>query len=126
MVVSLLYVQLSYPYMTTVKIIALTTQTFVGKAMSLLSILFRFVTAFLQRGKHLSNFMAAVTVPSDFGAQENKVCHGFPLFPISLPLSDGTRYHYLHFLNVEFQASFFRSPLSSSSRASLVSLCFLP
>ena len=26
--------------------------------------------------------MAAVTVPSDFGAQENKVCHRFHCFPI--------------------------------------------
>ena len=28
------------------------------------------------------NFMAAVTVCSDFGAQENKVCHCFHCFPI--------------------------------------------
>ena len=27
------------------------------------------------------NFMAAVTVHSDFGAQENKVCHCFHFFP---------------------------------------------
>ena len=47
-------VQLSRPYMTTVKIIALTRQTFVGKVMSLLfSMLTRFVTAFLSRSKHL-------------------------------------------------------------------------
>ena len=31
--------------------------------------------------KHFFNFMAAVTVYSDFGAQENKICHCFPLFP---------------------------------------------
>ena len=31
------------------------------------------------------NFMAAVTICSDFGAQENKVCHGFNCFPIYLP-----------------------------------------
>ena len=71
--------------MTTVKTIALTTQIFVGKAMSLLLTLSRFVTAFLQRGKHLLNFMAAVTVPSDFGAQENKVFDCFHCFPIYLP-----------------------------------------
>ena len=28
------------------------------------------------------NFMAAVTIYSDFGVQENKVCHGFHCFPI--------------------------------------------
>ena len=27
------------------------------------------------------NFMAAVTVHSDFGAQENKTCHCFDFFP---------------------------------------------
>ena len=31
------------------------------------------------------NFMAAVTIYSDFGAQENKVCHCFCYFPIYLP-----------------------------------------
>ena len=47
-------VQLSHPYMTTGKTIALTTQTFVGKAMSLLfNMLSRFVIAFLPRSKHL-------------------------------------------------------------------------
>ena len=35
--------------------------------------------------------MAAVTICSDFGAQENKVCHCFHCFPIYLPWSDGTR-----------------------------------
>ena len=48
-------VQLSHPYTTTGKTIALTRQTFVGKAMSLLlNMLFRFVIAFLPRSKHLS------------------------------------------------------------------------
>ena len=47
-------VQLSHPYMTTGKTIALTRQTFVGKVMSLLfNMLFRFVIAFLSRSKHL-------------------------------------------------------------------------
>ena len=43
-------VQLSHPYMTTRKTIALTRRTFVGKVMSLLS---RLVIAFLPRSKHL-------------------------------------------------------------------------
>ena len=50
-------VQLSHPYMTTGKTIALTRRTFVGKAMSLLfNTLSRFVTAFLPRNKHLFKF----------------------------------------------------------------------
>ena len=47
-------VQLSHPYMTTGKIIALTRQTFVGKVMSLLSnMLSRLVITFLPRTKCL-------------------------------------------------------------------------
>ena len=41
----------------------------------------RFVIAFLPRIKSLLNFMAAVSVHSDFGAQENKVCHCFHFMP---------------------------------------------
>ena len=72
--------------MTTGKIIALTRQTFVGKVMSLLfNKLSRLVTTFLSRSKCL-NFIAAVTIYSDFGAQKIKsitvstvspsICHG--------------------------------------------------
>ena len=47
-------VQLSHPYMTTGKNIALTRWTFVGKVMSLLfNMLSRLVIAFLPRSKHL-------------------------------------------------------------------------
>ena len=47
-------VQLSHPYMTTGKIIALTRQTFVGKLMSLLlNMLSRLFITFLPRSKHL-------------------------------------------------------------------------
>ena len=47
-------VQLSHPYMTTRKNIALTMQIFVGKLMSLLfNIRSRFIIAFLPRSKHL-------------------------------------------------------------------------
>ena len=47
-------VQISYPYMTTGKTIALTRQTFIGKVMSLLfSTLYRFVTVILLRSKRL-------------------------------------------------------------------------
>ena len=65
-------VQLSNPYMTTEKTVALTRQTFVGKVMSLLlnmllkfvipflNVLSRFVIAFLPRSKESFNFMAAL------------------------------------------------------------------
>ena len=70
-------VQLSHPYMTAGKAIALTRQTFVSKVMSLLfNTLFRVFIAFLARSKCL-NFMASVSICSDFGAQESKVCHCF-------------------------------------------------
>ena len=47
-------VQLSHPYMTTGKTIALTRWTFVGKGMSLLlNVLSRLVITFLPRSKHL-------------------------------------------------------------------------
>ena len=60
-------VQLSHPHMTTGKTIALTRRTFVGKVMSLLlNMLSRLVITFLPRSKRL-NFMAAVTICSDFG-----------------------------------------------------------
>jgi len=41
--------------------------------------------------------MAAVTICTDFGAQENKICHSFHFFPMYLPWSDGTRYYFLFF-----------------------------
>ena len=55
-------VQLSHPYMTTGKTMAVTRWTFVGKVMSLLfNMLSKLVITFLPRGKCL-NFMAAVTI----------------------------------------------------------------
>ena len=78
-------VQLSHPYMTTGKTIALTIQTFVGKVMSLLfNMLSRLVIAFLPRSKCL-NFMTSITICSDFGVPQNKVSHCFHHFPIYLP-----------------------------------------
>ena len=69
-------VQLSHSYMTTGKTIALTRWTFVGKVMSLIfNMLSRLVITFLPRSKASSNFMATITICSDFGAQNNKVCH---------------------------------------------------
>ena len=71
---------LSHPYMTPGKTLALTRQTFVGKVMSLLlNRLSRLVITFLPRSKRFI-FMAAITVCSDFLAQENKICHCFHSF----------------------------------------------
>ena len=93
-------VQFSHLYMTTGKTIALTMQTFVGKVMSLLfNTLSRFVIAFLPRSKCL-NFMAAVTIHSDSGTQENKICHCFLSFPIYLPWSE---YHHFNTRKVGFR-----------------------
>ena len=67
-------VQLSYPYMTTGKTIALTRQTFLGKVMSLIfNMLYRLVIAFLPRSKHLliswlKSPSAVIKNPMDRGA----------------------------------------------------------
>ena len=101
-----LTVQLSHPYMTTGKTIALTRWTFVGKVTSLLfNMLSRLLIALLLR----SNFMAAVTICSDFGASENKASHCFYCFSIYLPWSDRTVCHDLSFLNVDFLSQLFHS-----------------
>ena len=84
-------VQLSHPYITTGKTIDLTRWTFVGKVMSLLfNMLSRFGHNFSSKEQASFNFMAAVTICSDFGAQENKICHCFHCFPVYLPWSDGS------------------------------------
>ena len=61
----------------------------------------RFVIIFLPRSKHLL-IHDAVTIRSDFGAQENKVCQCFHCFPFYLPWSDETRCNDLSFLNAVF------------------------
>ena len=76
-------VQPSYPYRTTGNTIALTRQTFVGKVMSLLfNMLSRLVITFLPRSYFQAsfNFMAAITICSDFGTPQNKVSHCFPIY----------------------------------------------
>ena len=74
-------VQLSHPYITTGKTIALTRQTFVGKAMSLLFNILSYVGHSFSSKEQVSfNFMAAVTICSDFGAPKDKVCHCFPIY----------------------------------------------
>ena len=96
-------IQLSHPYMTTGKIIALTSRTLVGKIrwMSLLfNILSRLVITFLPRSKHL--FISWQQSPSAVILEPQKImcvsCHCFSMY---LQWSDGTRWHDLSFLNVE-------------------------
>ena len=85
-------VQLSYPYMTTGKTIALTWQTFVGKAIALLfNILSRSVIAFLPRSKK-SLLISWLQSPSVVILKPPKiVSHFFHCFPIYLPWSNGIR-----------------------------------
>ena len=75
--------QLSHPYMTTGKTIALTIQTFVNKMILLLfNMLSRLVIAFLPRSKHL--LISWLQSPSlvRFWSPRSKVCHCFHCFPI--------------------------------------------
>ena len=95
-------VQLSHPYVTTGKIIALTRRTFVGKVMSLLfNMLSRLVITFLPKSKHL--LISWLQSPSAVILEppKNKVCHCFHCLLIYLPWSNGTRCHDLCFLIVE-------------------------
>ena len=64
--------------------------------------------------------MAAVTIFSDFEAQENKVCHCFHCFPICLPWSGGTGCHDLSFLNVFFSSFTFIKRLFTSCLLSAI------
>ena len=78
-------VQLSHPYMTTGKTIALTIRTLTGKVMSLLfNMLSRLVIAFLPRSKcllisWLQSLSAVILEPQEI------VCHCFHCFPFYVP-----------------------------------------
>ena len=98
---ALFVVQLSHPYMTTGKTIALTRRIFLGKVMSLLfNMLSKLVIAFLP-SKHL--LISWLQSPSTVIRELKKiVCHYFHCFLIYLPWSDGMGCHDLSFLNGEF------------------------
>ena len=79
-------VQLSHPYMTPGKTVALTRCTFVSKVMCLLfNMLSRFAIAFLPSSKHL--LISWLQSPSAviLEPQKNEVSHSFLCFPIYLP-----------------------------------------
>ena len=78
-------VQLTHPYMTTGKTIALTRWTFVGKVMSLLfNMLSRWVITFLPKSKRL--LISWLQSPSAVILEPGKiVSHCFHCFPIYFP-----------------------------------------
>ena len=78
-------VQLSHPYMTTGKTIALTRRTLVGKVMSLLfNMLSKLIITFLPRSKCL--LISRLQSPSAVILEpQNKVSHCLHCFPIYLP-----------------------------------------
>ena len=95
-------VQLSHPYMTTGKTIALTRWTFVDKVMSLLfKMLSRVLITFLPRSKRL--LISWLQSPSAVILEplKRKSDTVSTVSPIYLPWSDGTRHHDLRLLNVE-------------------------
>ena len=79
-------VQLSHPYMTTRKTIALTRQTFVGKVMCLLfRLLSRFIIAFPPMSKCLLISWLQSPSAEILEPKRIKVCHCFHCFPICFP-----------------------------------------
>ena len=60
--------------------------------------------------------MAEVTICSDLGAQENKICYCFPFSPIFLPWSDGTRCHNLSFWMLSFKPAVSLSSFTFNKR----------
>ena len=79
-------VQLSHPYMTAGKTIALTRRTFVNKVMSLLfNMLSRLVITFLPRSKHLLISWLQSRSAVILEAPRYKVSRCFHCFPVYLP-----------------------------------------
>ena len=78
---ALFIVQLSHPYMTTGRTIALTRRTFVGKVMSLLfNILSRLGMTFLLRSKRLLSSWLQSPSAVILEPPKNKVCHCFLIY----------------------------------------------
>ena len=112
-------VQLSYLYMTARKTIALTRQTFVGKVMSLrFNMLSRFVKCLL-----ILWLQSLSTVILELKKRKSVTVSTFS--PSICHEVMGLECHDLSFLNAVL-SQLFHSPLSPSSRVSLVPLWFLP
>ena len=119
-------VQLSYPYMTTGKTIASTRQTFVGKVTSLLfNMPLRLVIAFLPRSKGL--LISWLQSPSALILEFKKI-KSVTVFIVSPSICHevvGLDAMILVFWMLNFLSQLFHTPLSLSSRGTLV-LHFLP
>ena len=119
-------VQLSHPYMTTGKTVALTRQTFVGKVMSLLfKMLSRLVITFLPRSKRL--LISWLQSPSAVILEPPKI-KSDTISTVSPSTSHEVmgRRPWSSFSKCGALSQLFRSPLSLSSRGFLVPLHFLP
>ena len=93
-------VQLSHPYMTAGKTIALTIWTLVGKVMSLLlNMLSRFIIAFVPRSKRL--LISWLQSPSAVILEPRKIKSATVSPSICHEVMGRTRCHDLSFLNVE-------------------------
>ena len=119
-------VQLSHPYMTTGKTIALTRWTFVGKVMSLLfNVHFRLVITFLPRSKRL--LISWLQSPSAVILEPPKIkSNTFLLFTHLFPMKWLDQMPWSSFSECWALSQLFHSPLSLSSRGSSVTLHFLP
>ena len=94
-------VQLSHPYMTTGKNMALTRQTFIGKGMSLLlNMLSRLVITFLPRSKRL--LISWLQSPYPVNLEPPKIKSATVSTVSPSVCHDGTGCHDLSFLNAEF------------------------
>ena len=71
------------------------------------------------------NLMAAVPICSDFGSQENKICHCFHCFPQLFAMKDGAGCHDHSFLNVEFEVICISEVIDISPGNLDSSLCFI-
>ena len=119
--------QLSHPYMTSGKTIALTRWTCVGKVMSLfLNMLSRLVITFLPRSKRSFNFMATVTIYSDFGAQNVKSATASTVSPSLCHEMVGPDAMILVFWMLCFKPTSSLSSFTFWKWGSLVLLYFLP
>ena len=119
-------VKLSRLYMTTGKAIPLTRQTFVGKAMSLLiNMLYRFVIAFLPRSKYL--LISWLQSPSTVILEPKKI-KSVTVSIVSLSICHEVMGPdaMIFVFRVLSLSQLFHSPLSLSSRGSLVPVSFLP
>ena len=97
---ALFTVQLSHPYTTTGKTIALSRRTIVSKVMSLLlNMLSRLIITFLPRSKRL--LISWLQSPSAVILEPRKIKSATISTVPHLPWSDGTGCHDLSFLNVE-------------------------